>query len=126
VGVPVVMKKGRAGTRLEVLLEPDRLEAVLSALFRGTTTLGARYWPVKRPELARWEQTVSWRGQRIRRKAARLPDGVTRWKPEYEDIAAAARALGLTPQEVRAALDKDLSESEPAGPPGNEEQGGTG
>jgi hypothetical protein len=48
---------------------------------------------------------MDFRGQSIRWKRVRLPGGRTRAKPEYEDVARAARALGLTPLEVRSALD---------------------
>jgi uncharacterized protein (DUF111 family) len=50
-------------------------------------------------------EETEWRGQRIRWKRVRLPDGTLRGKPEYEDVAAAARALNLTPYDVRCALE---------------------
>jgi hypothetical protein len=80
-------------------------QAVTDALFIGTRTIGVRYWEVDRTVLDREEEVVEWRGQRIRRKRVRLPDGRTRTKPEYEDVVAAARALGLAPHEVRAELE---------------------
>jgi uncharacterized protein (TIGR00299 family) protein len=104
---PVTMKKGRAGIRLEALVPQHALDAVLTTLFRTTSTLGARYWPVTRPALPRLESVLNWRGQVIRRKTVRLPDGTERSKPEYEDIVRAAEALGLTPYEVRIALEKE-------------------
>jgi uncharacterized protein (TIGR00299 family) protein len=103
--VSVAMKKGRPGIRLEALAPASSLEAVTLALFHNTPTLGVRYWPVRRTVLARSEDVIEWRGQRIRRKRVRLPDGRERAKPEYEDVVQAARALGLTPLEVRSALD---------------------
>lgn len=102
----VSMKKGRPGLRIEALVPRPALDAVLEALFRTTTTIGARFWPVQRPALAREETTLEWRGQRIREKRVRLPDGTIRAKPEYQDVARAAAALGLTPLEVRRALDR--------------------
>ena len=103
--VNVAMKKGRPGVRLEALAPAASLEAVVQTLFHNTPTLGVRYWPVRRTVLARSEDVIEWRGQRIRRKRVRLPDGRERAKPEYEDVVLAARALGLTPLEVRSALD---------------------
>jgi pyridinium-3,5-bisthiocarboxylic acid mononucleotide nickel chelatase len=108
VWVTVGMKKGRPGLRLEGLVAADRLEAVLSALYRGTTTIGVRYWPVMRSALERWEEVVIWRGQRVRIKVVRLPGGETRRKPEYEDVAAAARVLGMAPHEARQELEAVL------------------
>jgi pyridinium-3,5-bisthiocarboxylic acid mononucleotide nickel chelatase len=102
----IAMKKGRPGLRIEALVPAGTLDAVLEALFRNTPTLGARHWPVQRPALERAETTVVWRGHSIRVKRAGIPGGGTRSKPEYEDVARAAAALGLTPLEVRLALDE--------------------
>jgi uncharacterized protein (TIGR00299 family) protein len=104
----LAMKKGRPGVRIEALVPGHLLDAVLEALFVNTSTLGVRYWPVRRPALQRREETVEWRGQRIRRKRVRLPGGGERAKPEYEDVVRAAKELGLTPLEVRSALEGGL------------------
>jgi pyridinium-3,5-bisthiocarboxylic acid mononucleotide nickel chelatase len=102
--LPVAMKKGRQGTRLEILAPADKLESLERVLFRSTTTIGLRRWPVERTVLERDIEVTEWRGQRIRWKRVTLPDGTSRAKPEYEDIATAATALGLTPHEVRNGL----------------------
>jgi pyridinium-3,5-bisthiocarboxylic acid mononucleotide nickel chelatase len=91
--------------RIEVLAPGPSLSDVVDALFVGTRTIGVRYWEVDRTVLDRTEQVVEWRGHRIRCKVVRLPDGSTRSKPEFEDVIAAANALGLAPHEVRAKLD---------------------
>lgn len=101
----VAMKKGRPGMRFEALVPTDALDAVLGALFSTTTTIGARYWAVQRPALARTETEVEWRGQKIRRKEVRLPDGTVRSKVEYEDVLKAAEALGISALEVRREVD---------------------
>lgn len=102
---PVSMKKGRPGLRLEALAPASALQAILDALFRTTTTIGARYWPVSRPALPRQEGAILFRGHHIRTKRVTLPGGATRQKPEYEDVAAAATELGLSVWEVREQLD---------------------
>ncbi|MBW3552322.1 MAG: nickel pincer cofactor biosynthesis protein LarC [Gemmatimonadetes bacterium] len=114
----VDMKKGRRGVRLEALAPESSLTGVLDALFLHTTTIGARHWRVERAVLEREEETVEWRGQRIRRKRVWLPDGTSRSKPEFDDVIAAARALGLAPQEVRARLDGERTD--PGDPDGVE------
>jgi uncharacterized protein (TIGR00299 family) protein len=101
----VAMKKGRPGVRFEALVPVEALDGVLSALFATTTTIGARYWAVQRPALPRTETEVEWRGQRIRRKEVRLPDGTVRSKAEYEDVLRAAEALGISALEVRREVD---------------------
>ena len=64
---------------------------------------------VERAVLERSTEVRSWNGQEIRWKRVTLPDGTSRAKPEYEDVAKAARALGRTPFEVRQALDQDAT-----------------
>jgi pyridinium-3,5-bisthiocarboxylic acid mononucleotide nickel chelatase len=101
---PLVMKKGRAGVRVEALVTHDRLDRVSAALFRAGSTLGVRHWAASRTVLPRRIETVEWRGQAIRVKRASLPGGGERAKPEFEDVSRAAEALGLTPLEVYRAL----------------------
>lgn len=101
----IAMKKGRPGLRFEALVPAGALDEVLKALFASTTTIGARYWPVRRPALPRTETEVVWRGQKIRRKEVVLPDGTVRSKAEYEDVLRAAEVLGISALEVRKGVD---------------------
>lgn len=101
----VDMKKGRPGVRVEVLASSASLDRVVETLFRSTTTIGVRHWPVERVTLERKEEVVEWRGHAIRTKVVRLPGGGLRRKPEFDDVEAAARETGLTPHEVRLELD---------------------
>jgi hypothetical protein len=103
----VGMKKGRPGLRFEALVPAPALHAVTDALFRSTSTIGVRHWPVSRPALPRVEELVQYRGQSIRVKTVTLPGGALRRKPEYEDVVHAARALGLSALHVRADLERD-------------------
>ena len=100
----VDMKKGRPGIRLEALAPESVLHAVVDAFFLGTSSIGLRFWRVERATLERSESTVQWRQHGIRVKRVTLPDGSSRWKPEYDDVAAAARAEGISPHEVRSEL----------------------
>jgi pyridinium-3,5-bisthiocarboxylic acid mononucleotide nickel chelatase len=102
--IPVSMKKGRPGVRIEVLAAADRLDHIEAVLFTATSTIGLRRWPVQRTILERAVEERTWRGQTIRWKRVRLPGGGFREKPEFDDVLAAARALGLTPLQVRTEL----------------------
>lgn len=98
--ITALMKKGRVGTRIELLTraaDADRLE---SLLFARTTTLGIRRALVSRRALARDVRTVEVLGHEIRVKVSSLPDGRRRAKPEYEDVRAVAEATGRTLQDV--------------------------
>jgi uncharacterized protein (DUF111 family) len=96
------MKKGRIGTRLEVLCreaDADRLEGLL---FARTTTLGIRRSRVMRRALERTVRSVDVLGHSVRVKISKLPDGARRVKPEYEDVRTVADATGRTLQEITA------------------------
>jgi hypothetical protein len=105
---PTTMKKGRPGLRIEALVPAFRRREASDALFRHTTTLGLRYWPVERETLHRDIGEVTWRGFRIRVKRAILPDGTSRLKPEYEDIIQVASALGVAPLQLMEDFRREL------------------
>jgi len=106
---PVQMKKGRSGFRVEVVAPEELGDAVTAALFRHSTTAGVRRWVAERATLARRQVTVELAPQvAVRVKVLEQPDadGV-RVKPEYEDVLAAARALGRPPLEVARVAQRD-------------------
>jgi uncharacterized protein (DUF111 family) len=107
--LPLTMKKGRPGVRIEILASNGRVPDVERTLFLTTSTIGVRRWPVQRTILERDVCVRVWRGQQIRWKRVRLPDGSFREKPEYDDVVTAAEALGLTPFQVRRLLDAELA-----------------
>ena len=99
-GVTIAMKKGRLGTRLEVLCRQADAERLEQLIFARTSTLGVRRSRVIRRALVRDVRTVEVLGHDVRVKVSSLPDGKSRAKPEYEDVRAVAEATGRTLQEV--------------------------
>src|SRR5690625_2659494 len=51
--IPIIMKKGRPGTMLNVLTSRECLEPIKTIIFTETTTLGLRYWPTTCHRLGR-------------------------------------------------------------------------
>jgi uncharacterized protein (DUF111 family) len=94
------MKKGRPGTRIEVLAHPSRADALEAALFAHTTTLGVRRSDVVRRSLPREERRVTVLGHEVRVKVSRLPDGSLHGKPEFDDVRAAALATGRAARDI--------------------------
>ncbi|HEX8430662.1 MAG TPA: nickel pincer cofactor biosynthesis protein LarC [Longimicrobium sp.] len=101
---PLVMKKGRPGVRIEAVCPAAAREAVAEAMFHAGSTIGVRFWAAGRRTLPRRIETVTWRGQEVRVKRSQLPGGGERAKPEFEDVARAAAALGITPLAAYRAL----------------------
>ena len=98
--ITVAMKKGRVGTRVEVLCKEQDVERLESMLFTRTTTIGIRRGRVVRRALARDVRTVDVLGHDVRVKVSALPDGRRRAKPEYEDVRTVAEATGRSLQDV--------------------------
>ena len=106
---PVQMKKGRSGFRVEIVAPEELAEPVTAALFRHSTTAGVRRWTAERATLARRQVTVQLTPEvAVRVKVLERPDaeGVS-VKPEYDDVVAAARALGRPPLEVARVAQRD-------------------
>ena len=92
--VPVVMKKGRPGTRIEVLCRADQAFDYELRMLRDTTTIGVRRLTVTRRALERTVEAVDVLGHRVAMKVVALPGGGRRAKPEYEDVRRVALATG--------------------------------
>jgi uncharacterized protein (TIGR00299 family) protein len=105
---PVQMKKGRQGFRVEVMVPEPLADAVTAELFRHSTTAGVRRWMAERATLPRHQVTVRLDGVAVRVKVLEpTGGGRVRVKPEYEDVLAAAQALGRPPLEVARAVERD-------------------
>jgi hypothetical protein len=98
--LPVVMKKGRQGTRIEILAAPADASRLEALILTETTTLGVRRSEVSRRALARREGEVDVLGHAVRIKFAALPDGGERAKPEFDDIQRVALATGRRPADI--------------------------
>jgi uncharacterized protein (TIGR00299 family) protein len=97
---PVLMKKNRPGTEIEVLCRPNDADALRSLLLRHTSTLGVREASVARYSLPREIRTVQTEYGPVRVKVATLPDGSQKASPEHDDCAARAEENNITVREV--------------------------
>jgi len=104
---PVQMKKGRSGFRVEVMAPEALADAVTAELFRHSTTAGVRRWFAERATLPRHQLTVRLDGVAVRVKV--LDGGTVRVKLEYDDVLAAAKALGRPPIDVARAVERDAA-----------------
>jgi hypothetical protein len=96
----VSMKKGRQGTRIEVLSRPGDADRFEAQLLTETTTIGVRRADVSRVGLARQQAEVQVLGHSVRVKIVVLPDGGTRTKPEFDDVQRVALATGRRPADI--------------------------
>jgi uncharacterized protein (TIGR00299 family) protein len=92
---PVVMKKGRPGSVVNVLCDPTQVGMLRAVIRDETGSFGVRVTFGERWPAARSMESVWVDGQLIRVKVS-----PGRAKAEYEDVARASRRIGLPLREV--------------------------
>ncbi|MDE0179234.1 MAG: DUF111 family protein, partial [Gammaproteobacteria bacterium] len=105
---PIIMKKSRPATKLSLLVDEARLDAVLAELFAASTTIGARTRRVTKRMLPREARTVATSLGDVRVKIITMPDGSRRWKPEHDDIVAIADETGTGYLTAKAIVLQDV------------------
>lgn len=100
---PILMKKGRPAYTLSVLTRRDRADAVRRVIFAETSAIGLRETAVTKHALDRSFGTVIVDGRKIAVKIASHDGVVVNVQPEYDDVVAAADALGRPVKAVLAA-----------------------
>ncbi len=98
----LIMKKGRPGTRIEVLCRPSIADELERALFVHSSTIGVRRSRVERTALAREERSIRVLDHDVRVKLVTLPSGARRAKPGHDDLSLIAAATGRALRDVAA------------------------
>lgn len=110
--IPIIMKKGRPGILLSVLLPPEKTEDVLAVVYAETTTLGIRLRNVNRHKLRRWQERRHTSLGEVEIKFAewKTPEGRLRqtFSPEFESCKILARQHALPLREVYERLRQEL------------------
>ncbi len=111
--VPIVMKKGRPAHTLSVLCPPGRAAALRDLIFEHTSTLGVREHDTRKHPLGRYFVDVPVAGGTVAVKVGHRDGIIVQAMPEFEQVAALARALGRPERQVlaealRAAADAGL------------------
>ncbi len=108
--VPKIMKRGRPGFGFQVICEAEHLHGVVAGLLTHTTSIGARYHPIERTVLDRTSYTIGTRWGEVGVKESVLPDGSTRSKLEYRDLARISEEQGMPVASVRAEVQRMIRE----------------
>lgn len=83
---PIQMKKNRPGTLLRIISESSTRDRLAEIIFKETSTIGIRYYPVKRLVLKRVPLRLKTRFGSVWVKMIEEPDGEKRIVPEYEEL----------------------------------------
>lgn len=97
---PVTMKRGRLGTRIELLCRANDASRFEDLLLAETTTIGVRRRVVQRRALLRETVQLTVLGHAISAKRVTLPNGGRRAKPEFADVQRVALATGRALQDI--------------------------
>ena len=103
--LPIQMKKGRPGFKLQVICSPAHSLLLKGIIFCETSAIGLRYHTVQRQTLPREEIEVDTPWGRILAKKVVAPDG-DRIYPEYEECRKIATEHGVALQLVYNAVIK--------------------
>ncbi len=76
------------------------MEGLIEAVFRETSSIGVRFYPVERRVLEREFRKVRVRGEEIAIKVSRLGGEAVTIQPEYEDCLRASTKTRLPLKEV--------------------------
>ncbi|MCR8632873.1 LarC family nickel insertion protein [Paenibacillus radicis (ex Xue et al. 2023)] len=98
--IPIIMKKGRPGVMLNVLVDESGLERIEEVIFRETTTIGLRYLHASCHRLAReFEQVETpWGGINV--KIGYHKGRLVQFAPEFKECEQAAKQYGVALKQV--------------------------
>ncbi len=104
---PIYMKKNRPGVLITCIAHEKNLENVIDSLLRHTTTRGVRYSQFSRRIMNSTIESVDTKYGTIRVKTSFI-DGITKSKPEYDDVSGAAEKYGVSIDEIRKEVEKNI------------------
>lgn len=96
----VVMKKNRLATKLTLLAPIDKIDVLIEAIFRETSSIGVRYFPIKRRVLERMTKKIPLFGNEVGIKISFLEGKEINVQPEYEDCLKVAEKMNIPLKEV--------------------------
>lgn len=105
---PVLMKKGRPGFVLSVLMSESVLDRISSVIFAESTTLGLRIQTIRRSKVHREVGTASTSLGSVKIKESSV-DGRKRISVEFEDCKRIAEEKGLPLKDVMQRINAELN-----------------
>ncbi len=97
---PIYMKKNRPGVMVQLLCDKQKLDKIKDVLFRETTTLGIRYYPVSVHRLERRFSHVTTKWGEVSVKQGTYQGEAVQASPEYEDCKRIASEHNVPLKEV--------------------------
>ena len=105
--VPIVMKKGRPGILLSVMVARSRLDAAVELIYRQTTTIGLRIQKIERRKLPRVQRDIQTSFGPVKAKMV-VREGREVLTPEYEECRRIALERGLPLLDVMRTIEREI------------------
>jgi hypothetical protein len=106
--IPIVMKKGRPGILLSVMVDKTKLEQITGLIYRHTTTIGLRIQQIARRKLPRKSIDVETSFGNIRAKlVGRAGKEVV--TPEFEECKRIARETARSLPDIMRQLEQEIA-----------------
>ncbi|MBI5287169.1 MAG: LarC family nickel insertion protein, partial [Deltaproteobacteria bacterium] len=106
--VPIQMKKGRPAILLHVLCAEGKKDTLMDIIFKESTSIGVRCYPVTRYCLEREIREVSTPYGKVRVKVSKKDGKVLNIQPEYEDCKRIAREKKVPLKDVISVAQEGL------------------
>lgn len=104
----IIMKKGRPGIKLSALVTKENIPKIEEVIFRETSAIGLRVYPVEKKILQREIIQLSTKFGLVSVKSSHYVDK-TKAKPEYEDCKRLAKENNVTLTEVYEEIHRRLN-----------------
>jgi uncharacterized protein (DUF111 family) len=98
--IPIIMKKGRPGLMLNVLVQEERIDLMENVIFSETTTLGIRYIRASCHRLGRQFIPIDTPWGQVRVKAGYYQGRIIQYAPEFKECEAIAREKNIPLKQV--------------------------
>ncbi len=105
---PILMKKSRPANKLSVLCEKNLLSEIKTIIFKHSTTIGIREYPVTKTVLERKDGELETEIGTIRIKSSFFQGKEIHTKPEYDDLQRLATLHELSLNEVEKIINKTV------------------
>ena len=113
---PIYMKKNRPGVLLQLLCAKHQVNHMKQILFKETTTLGIRYYPITVHRMERRFETITTKWGEVTVKLGIFEGEIIQRSPEYDDCKKIAETHNIPLKTVYEHVWEKLGETKKVDP----------
>jgi uncharacterized protein (TIGR00299 family) protein len=107
----IMMKKGRPGIAMSVIVENEHSDTIKEILFSESTTLGIRIFPFRKDTLVRKFESIDTSWGKVTVKRSFFKDREVSCKPEYEECKKIALKTGIPLKHVCNSIQSEIEKT---------------